>query len=189
MRDSSRRTLIGVVREALDAWRRRERLSQVAVVDNIVDTHYKLEFDRVSEITFEDGGRDVYRRMKTNSDRVYRWLDDQSKDNNLLPSNFLQSILAAMPVDIRLDVANEILNPVGLAAHVLDETATPLDIARMLPELAREGGEATAALAELLDGADEAELRVSHRQMLESITAQKKALNFIEAALAARSKN
>lgn len=40
--------------------------------------------------------------MKVNADRVFRWLDDGTKDTNLVPANFVPSILAALPTDLKV---------------------------------------------------------------------------------------
>lgn len=184
MRDTSHKTVIGILRDAVEVWRKRGRLSQMAVVDSIVEAHYRLGFDAISEIEFEDGGRDTYRRMQTNAERVYRWLDDQSKPNNLLPTNFITSILAALPSDLLVETVNQLLVRVGLVAHALDSNAKDFDVTRILQAVAREGGEATASLADLLDGASEAELLVAQRQLEESLNVQATALKLVETRLA-----
>lgn len=185
MRDGSHKTVIGILRDAIEAWRKRERWSQMAVVQCIVEEHERLGLDAVAEIHFERAaaGRDAYRCMQTNAERVYRWLDDQSKPNNLLPSNFIQSVLAALPVDLRIDAVNQMVVCIGLVAHALDINATSFNVTRILQAVAREGGEATASLADLLDGASEAELLVAQQQLAESVGIQTEALRHVEAML------
>lgn len=186
MRDGSHKTVVGIMREAVETWRKRERWSQMAVVQAIVDVHEGLALDALTEIHFEHptSGRDAYRCMQTNAERVYRWLDDVSKPNNLLPASFMPSILAALPMDLRLDAANQLLVQAGLAAYALNAKAPRADVTQILQAVAREGGEATVALVDLLDGATKEELRAAQIQLADSAEATRDALHHVEFLLA-----
>lgn len=186
MRDSTHSTVVGIMREAIEAWRKRERWSQMAVVQAIVEEHEGRALDALTEIHFEHPttGRDAYRCMQTNAERVYRWLDDVSKPNNLLPASFIPSVLAALPMDLRIAAANQLLVQAGLAAYALNAKAPRADVTHILQAVAREGGEATASLAELLDGATKAELHAAQIRLADSAAATRSALHHVEFLLA-----
>ncbi|MCS9500340.1 hypothetical protein N1E27_29850, partial [Pseudomonas aeruginosa] len=82
-------TLLGVVNQ----WRRREGWSRETVVQHIVEAHERIQGALVTGIVFDPPTRDTTERMKVNADRVFRWLDDGTKDTNLVPANFVPSIL------------------------------------------------------------------------------------------------
>lgn len=107
MRDRPQgRTWIAIIREHLDAWRRENHWSRETLVQQIVEAHERLRFDRLTGLRFEPSTTDPYNRQKVNAERVYRWLDDLTKDKNLLGANLLPSILAGMPVERRLALAD-----------------------------------------------------------------------------------
>lgn len=115
-----RKTVIAMVRDALDSWRKVNRWSQSTAVEEVVQAHHAIGADVSTEILFEDAraGRDEIARQKVNAERVYRWLDED-KSHNLLPANFLPSVLAALPMDSRVELANDILAPCGLAVRAI----------------------------------------------------------------------
>lgn len=73
-------TLLGVVNQ----WRRREGWSRETVVQQIVEAHERIQGALVTGIVFDPPTRDTTERMKVNADRVFRWLDDGTKDTNLV---------------------------------------------------------------------------------------------------------
>lgn len=186
MRDRSpqQKTLIAMLREAVDAWRRRQRWSMATVVDEIVKTHEAMGFDVLADIHFEPN-RDEVRRMQTNAERVSRWLDDMTKTNNLLPANFVRSVLVALPRDLRIQVVDEFLEGSGLACRVvLEAVQGPAMASDVVACVARESGEATAAIAALVADAGHERLHQARRELTESIAAQSEALARVEAAIA-----
>lgn len=179
---NSPQTLIGAVREAVSTWRKRERLGIAAVVECIVETHNRLGLDIVTELTFESD-RDAFRRMQTNGDRVMRWLDDETKHTNHLPANFLPSILAALPEDLRIECVNRFLAPAALMVRPVVQVGSKESIAHTLQEVAKESSEATCAIAALVDGATQDELIVAQRELTESMAASERALKTVSAML------
>jgi hypothetical protein len=119
MRNDSHTTLISRLAAYVDDWRKDEGMSQITVVDAIVKAHDAMAGPAATGIHFEKNP-DEWNRQKANSDRVWRWLDDKSKDRNLLPANFLPSILAAMPDETRRAFLSEMLAPLGLGIRALD---------------------------------------------------------------------
>lgn len=125
MRNDSHNTLIGTIRTAVVEWRKREGWSRESVVQEIVTKHEEIGAPAVTDITFDPNTRDAFGRMKVNADRVFRWLDDESKDTNLLPVNFLPSILAALPQDLQLQVLGVLVRPLGLQVMSSDTAEAP----------------------------------------------------------------
>lgn len=119
MRNESHKTLISRLAEYVDDWRKTEGMSITTVVDVIVQAHDRIDGPAATGIVFEQNP-DEFNRMKANSDRVWRWLDDKSKDRNLLPVNFLPSMLAAMPEESRRAFLTEMLYPLGLKVSAID---------------------------------------------------------------------
>lgn len=119
MRNESHKSLISRIADYIDDWRKNEGMSQTTVVDHIVRVHDSIDGPAATGIYFESNP-DEFNRMKANSDRIWRWLDDKSKDRNLLPVNFLPSILAAMPEETRRAFLSEMLAPLGLGVRSLD---------------------------------------------------------------------
>lgn len=119
MRIESHKSLISRIAEYIDDWRKDAGMSQQTVVDEIVKAHERIDGPTATGIVFEQNA-DEFNRMKANSDRVWRWLDDKSKDRNLLPVNFLPSILAAMPEETRRAFLTEMLHPLGLKVSAID---------------------------------------------------------------------
>lgn len=121
MRNETRVTLISRLAACVDDWRKSANMSQHTVVDEIVKAHERIDGPAATGIRFEHNA-DEFNRMHANSQRVWRWLDDKSKDTNLLPVNFLPSILAAMPHDIRYAFLAEMLAPLGVRVALAEHS-------------------------------------------------------------------
>lgn len=185
MRHESHKSLIAVVREHTSAWRKAMDWSRETMVDAIVLAHEQLNGPAVTGIRFDPQTRDTFARMKVNADRVSRWLDDESKDSNLLPANFLPSILAAMPHDRRRHCVDDLLRPLGLAVRSLQLAALRGVDVGQVTNLMREQTEASAAAAALLDGdATADELIHAHRELSESIVAARSVRATVESQMA-----
>lgn len=165
---SASQTLIAVVRNAVNTWRRREGWSRETVVMEIVETHARLDGPMRSGIVFDPATRDTFERAKVNADRVFRWLDDESKDTNLLPANFLPVLIAALPQDLRLDVVGELLADTGLHADLSLQATTDYTPTQHLRVLLKEFGEAVSAMGDIIDGHEEpAKLASAEKELAE----------------------
>lgn len=185
MRNKSHNSLISIVRSHVSEWRKEKGWSRETVVAEIVAAHERIGGEAASGIRFEPNTLDTFERMKVNADRVFRWLDDESKDTNLLPSNFLPSILEAMPHMIRRHCLDEILRPLGLGVRTLEAVGSQAVCVGQMTNLLREQAEAAAATAELLDGnATSDELERAHRELSESIVTTRNVRASIESQLA-----
>lgn len=179
-------TAIAILRDAVDQWRRSNGWSRETVAQWIVEAHERIDGPMVTGIKFNPPTTDPFERMRVNADRVYRWLDDVTKDRNHLPANMLASVLAALPMELRRKTVDRLLRPAGLAACALATEAQPLDealVVRLLRRDVIETAEANEAVARLIDGAQGDELADALRQVAEAIEALQTSHAAIEAAM------
>ena len=180
------RTLISLLASAVNEWRRAEGWSRETVVQVIVEHHQRIGGEQLTGLVFAPPSSDPFDRAKASADRVFRWLDDQSKDTNLMPANFLPSLLGAMPLARRAALASELLHELGLAVRplVTVDSAGGLDAVEMLQSLLARHAEAASSVAELVDGVDPGELARAQAGLAAMVAAGQQALHLVEAALA-----
>lgn len=184
MRNESHKSLIGTIRDHVIAWRKQEGWSRETVVHAITEAHERIDGPATSSIIFDPTTRDVFERQKVNADRVFRWLDDETKDNNLLPANFIPSILAAMPMDVRLHCADEFLRPLGMGTRGIgDSVDTDLKVPQLLSAIVNENSGAVCAVADLIDDQSIHALERAHKELSEAIEADGRARQEIESAI------
>lgn len=183
MRTSSQ-TLISVIRQSIQDWRKSKAWSREAVTQEIVNTFENLSGPVHTNIRFDPHTTDTYERMRVNADRFFRWLDDETKDSTLLPANLIPYILAALPKTACLNLVNQILQPLGIVAHSIIETGE-LDAFEVhhLQLLIKENAEAVSAYAALTDGATFEELVIAQREITESIQVSQRLLASVESSL------
>ena len=187
MRHESHKTLIAILREHTSAWRKSLDWSRETMAEHVVAAHDRLNGPAGTGIRFEPNTLDTFGRLKVNADRIFRWLDDESKDSNLLPANFIPSILAAMPHDRRRHCVDDMLRPLGLAVRTLAIEGGEALAQGQVTNLMREQTEAATAAVALLDGdATVEELTLAHRELSESIVAARSVRATIEAQMATR---
>lgn len=181
-------TVITILRDAVDEWRRGNRWSRETVAHEIVEAHERIDAPLITGMVFDPPTRDHFERMRVNADRIFRWLDDVSKDRNHLPLNMLPSVLAALPLDLRTKAACRMLRPVELSVQAMAREGQPLvdTVLTLLRQNMTETAEANAALAQLVDGIDAGELEHAQRQVAEAIEALRTTQEAIEAAMTAR---
>ena len=177
--ESHTQSWIFILRDAVESWRKQNEWSRETAAQMIVDAHELNGMHRVSGIVFDPATKDAFTRMKVNADRVFRWLDDVTKDNNHLPTNFIPSILHALPAHLRMHAANRMLMQVGIGGRWItsDSTALPLSL---LKAMLAEAADAEGAVASLVDGIEAGELEDAHRELTEAISAFTKARDTVE---------
>lgn len=181
------KTLIGAIRESVIQWRKREGWSRESVVQAIVEAHEMIEGPLVTEIKFDPDTRDTFERSKVNADRVFRWLDDETKDKNLLPANFLPSILSALPLDLRLQCVGGLLRPLGLevcgaaAIEPADFDATP-----HVSGLIKETSEASQSLLGLGANAPISKLELACKESRDVVETAQRTVRSLLAAISRR---
>lgn len=146
---------IAIISDHVEAWRRENRWSRESVADQIVQAHERIGGTLYTGIRFEPATTDTFERMRVNADRIFRWLDDHTKEKNLLSANFIWSILAAMPMDRRLLLANDLMHPVDITVRCMidvDAEPTAAEIAEQFRAVVAHTGDATIAVSQLMDG-------------------------------------
>lgn len=183
MRNASQKTKLALLMTYVDLWRERVG-SREAVAVAIVETHIAAGFNVRPKLNFDTQG-EAFTLAKNAADRIFRWLDDKTKDGNFMPANFEDSILLAMPEDLRLAYLNDWLRPFGMAAKGLYEEATELCPNKLLPHVIKESSEATFAMASLTENASVAQLDEADREFAEAIEALRKGRAALKAKRAA----
>ena len=187
MRNTSHSTFTGLLRDAIEAWRKVSGWSRETVVMHIVEAHEREGGPASTSISFDPPTRDPFERAKVNADRVFRWLDDVTKDTNTCPPNFIPSILAALPMDRRMALVNRWLQPLDISCRPVDH-ADNGDNAdahiRYFKDLVRTSAEAQTSVADLLDGVAPGELERAHTALCESMHSIQHEMNLIEQKMA-----
>lgn len=173
-------TWIAILAAAINQWKRENDWSRETVADQVVQAHVNNSSHLLTGITFDlKGSGDEFRRQHTNANKLFRWLDDFTKDNNLLPANFIGSILQALPMPIRQRTVNVLLADLGLTARPV-VTAEPMQPLDMLRHIMQETSDVTAAYADLVDGIDPGELNQALEATISSIAALTRAKGVIQ---------
>lgn len=159
---------LAIVRDHIEAWRRDMRWSRETVADQIVQAHIRIGGPIYSGIVFEPPTTDTFERMRVNADRIFRWLDDVTKDKNHLPFNFHLSIIAALPEERRVLLLNDLLAP--LALHVEAGTDDDADVSHAelvetFHAIVDHGAQATIATSHLLDGIKAGEIEHAEKKL------------------------
>ncbi len=176
-------TWIATLRGCIEEWRRDNGWSRETAADMIVQAHERIGGPRATGIVFDPPTRDTFERMRVNADRIFRWLDDVTKDRNHLEANFIPSILAALPEGLRLYALDEMLRPFGIACRTVGGEAAMGDVGTLFRAMLTEGAQAEVAVADLLDGASHAELLTAQREIAEDIAARSRMLEAVETAI------
>ena len=184
MQRASHGSVVSIIQTHVNAWRKRHGWSRETAAMKIVEAHEAAGNDKVSGIEFDPPTRDTFERARVNADRIFRWLDDQTKDNNLLPVNFLPSVLMALPVADRVRCVNDVVRIVGISAAAVVSGSGSLDAVGMLRGIIKECAEAHGAVVALVDGATRDELLDAQRELTEAIAEMQGGLRDVEAALA-----
>lgn len=159
---------IAIVSDHIEAWRRDNRWSRETVADQIVQGHERIGGPEITGIKFEPPTTDTFERMRVNADRVFRWFDDRSKDKNLMTLNFLWSVLAPLPIERRVLLVNDLLQPVGLTVHILHEgdgEVSHHEIVEHFAAVVAHTADATVAATALLDGIHAGEAEHAERRL------------------------
>jgi hypothetical protein len=183
MRSVSHRSPIAAVKAGITEWKNSLGWSRETVVEQIVTAHMRIGAPRRTSVQFSDHG-DPATRQKTNADRVYRWLDDDDSDRNLLSVNMLPSLLAGLPADRALAIINEILAPAGFAARALDSSVnTELNTHEIVQAIVHTNHRTEADATDLLDGVDPGELPRLHNSLIDDVTVKRSLIGIVEAAM------
>lgn len=177
-------TPLALVRDHVEDWRRANRWSRETAAQAMVEAHERLGFDHLTGIHFDPPTRDTFERTRVNADRIFRWLDDSTKDRNLLPINFLWSVLAALPIERRLALVESLLAPVGLEAREEIGEFIGMDFASgpdqtvlvHFQAVVATAADAQVAMAQMADGIDPGEPEAAHTKLSRAAAAFRRAL-------------
>lgn len=184
MKHESHKTRIAIIREHVTAWRRDMDWSRETAATEIVAAHERIGGPAATNITFDKSG-DAFAAAKRHADRIWRWLDDESKENNLLPANFENSILAAMPVSRRVHCVSDLLESLDVSVTERGAVADGHLSVELLAQCIKEDGESQVAFAHLIESATDADFSLAEREAVESIAMKTRLLDEIRAARAA----
>lgn len=179
-------TWVAIIGNAVNQWKRQNNWSRETVADEIVASHANNNSHLLTGIEFEQQGHgDEYRRLHSNANKIFRWLDDLTKDNNLLPSNFIKSILQAMPMAIRVKTVNTLLLDLEITAKPINDVGhiEPLD---MLRHILQETADVTNAYAQLVDGIEPGELELALETTISAIATLKNTQSVIQTMILER---
>lgn len=159
---------IAIISDHVEAWRRDNSWSRETVADMIVQAHIRIGAVAWTGKAFEPPTTDTFERMRVNADRVFRWLDDHTKDKNLLPFNFFWSVLAALPEDRRILLVNDLLAPLGL--HVSGTLNGETDVSQaeiidVFQSFVDHSAQACIAASKLLDGVHAGEAEHAEKKL------------------------
>lgn len=134
MRNVSHESWIGIIRTEVEAYRADMKWSRETVVAQFVEDFKANEEPNAWGVEFSCHP-DLSQAQKNDADKFYRWLDDVTKDNNLLSMNMARIVLRVLPMQYSLRASAKIMGQIGIAVGVpdLSETSDPdhNDIAEM----------------------------------------------------------
>lgn len=192
MQQMPHKTWVSIISDHVDLWRRSTGMSREAIAELIISEYQKtnvIGLPGIKEFS-NDKTSDIdknFEARRVNADRVFRWLDDRTKDSTLLPINFLPAVLNAFPVPIRTRCINELLVQTGMFAQNIERAAEDTDAESVLTHLKRivkESGEVEQSLCELIDGCSDKELLNAQKEVNELLDVTKAVLRDIGIKLA-----
>ena len=194
MRDKSHtsQTFTAILRDAVEAWRKDNGWSRESVVMQIVEAHERIDGPNTTGINFAPPTRDSFERAKVNADRVFRWLDDVTKDTNPCPPNFIPSILAALPLDRRMALVNQWMRPFDISCRPLnhvDGEKIDNETVYRFKALVKSSADAQTSVANLLDGIDPGELERAQETLCSTLHNIQHTLEMVEGRLASQKVN
>jgi hypothetical protein len=174
--------IASTLRAEIEDWRRASNLSREAVAAGVIDAHQAAGGEAATGVDFSFVG-DAYTQAKKAAQKLFRWLDV----DGTLPAGIVPSILASLPLNVRLSILNKLLCPMGISARAADCNAPPsADVSRHLPSVMKEAGEAQLALVNLAPDASDADLLAAHKELIEAAQACENAARDAMATVAAR---
>jgi len=171
--------IASILRTEIEAWRRAGSVSREALAIEVMDAHQALGGEAATGVEFSFSG-DTYTQAKRAAQKLFRWLDA----GDTLPANMVPSILAALPLDVRLHSLNQMFRPLGAEARSLEQVAPArFDGMAHLQAMIKEGGEAKSAVVAAISEPTPQAIKTAIKEVSESIEADTAAKRALEAAL------
>ncbi|MFK3741405.1 toxin YdaT family protein [Massilia sp. TN1-12] len=162
-------SLVDLLRVAVESWRRDNGQSRETVAIEVMEAHERMGAAATTGITFDSSSKDLYTKAKSAAQKLYRWFGGDDEQDAKLPANMLPSILAALPMEQRLEVLNQILLPLGVEARQVEQSpALRFDVLKHLRAVMKEGGEGQMALVTLPPDATPGQRLAAHRELVEA---------------------
>jgi hypothetical protein len=169
MRNNPHKTRIAMYRECIEEWRKREGWSRETVCQMIVEAHERIDGPATTGLRFDPPTSDTYERQKVNAERIFRWLDDVTKDRTLLPANFEPAVEEALPLDIYLKFENMRLARRGVELRLVEVAPAPkLDVTPHVHSILKEYCEAASALVSIGPDATVDDIKHACRELQEA---------------------
>jgi len=173
--------IANVLRNEIEAWRRAGSISREAVGVMVMEAHEQLGGEAATGVDFGFVG-DAYTQAKKAAQKLFRWLDV----DGTLPAGMVSSILAALPLDVRLHCLNQMLRPLGVEARSLEQVAPArFDGLGHLRTMIKESAEAQSAVVTAASTQTPESIRIAIKEVSESIQVEANAKRSLEAALLA----
>jgi hypothetical protein len=175
-------SVAGILRTEIEAWRRANTItcmSREAFAAMVMEAHQALGGEAATGVEFTFSG-DTYTQAKKAAQKLFRWLDEGCP----LPAGIVPSILAALPLDVKLHCLNQMYRPIGVEARSLAPVSpAEFDGTAHLQAMIKEGGEAKTAVLIAATQRTPDSFRVAIKELNESIQADENAKRDAEAAL------
>lgn len=184
---SHKRSWISVVSDHIEEWKAVNKWSRETTAEEIVNKYHEIYPSGLPGVEEFSNHPDIFTRNRVNAARIFRWLDDRTKDKNLLDSNFLSVILQALPNDIRLHCLNEMLRPMDVVAESVGQQGKSNKDKPIthLKALIKESAEACHAITDLLDGETYEELVKAQQELIDLEKSVKNARALVDSKLSA----
>jgi len=170
-----------ILRAEIEAWRRANSIaciSREAFAAMVMDAHKALGGEAATGVDFTFIG-DAYTQAKKAAQKLYRWLDEGCP----LPAGIVPSILAALPLDVKLHCLNQMYRPLGVESHSMAPvTPARFDGMAHLQHMIRENAEAQSAVVMAATAQTPEAIKVALKEVSEAIQVNVDAKRCLEAA-------
>lgn len=181
MQPKSQKTKLSLLAHYVDQWRIRAG-SRETVATEIVEAHIAAGYNTRAKLHFDTQG-DAFMLAKSRADRIFRWLDDKTKDGNFMPANFEDSVLLAMPDDLRLEYLNEWLGGgLNLSVQIIGKTPDRIDVSAHFMAVSKENAEAVVSVAQVVQNPTAANIAHAEIELSEAETANREAREALHSA-------
>jgi hypothetical protein len=174
--------IASILRTEIEAWRRANSIaciSREAFAAMVMESHEALGGEAATGVEFSFVG-DTYTQAKKAAQKLYRWLDT----DGTLPAGIVPSILAALPLDVRLHCLNQMFRPLGIEARSLEATRPArFDGLAHAQAMIKENSEAQSAVVKAASAQTPDSIQHAIKEVSEAIEVDLAAKRSLEAAL------
>lgn len=169
----------------VEAFRRETGQSREAFAQRVVEDWQEAGQPQMGR-DWKAGG-DVFEAARVNAQRLYRWLDDQTKDHNLLPANMVPAVLMALPEPRRVRALNAQLRELGfMVERIPSGGGAAVVVNSLVSDSIRESGEAQQALLRVATDGSLQALEDARRESVEAAAAHGDAVAYLDREIHAR---